>query len=49
MLDLSRLKETVVSHSPYLKQMLNSWQLRIIPQNWKDLATTILEVGPHLS
>ena len=52
-LDLRRFKAAVTSYginSPYVKQMLNSWatQNRIIPQDWKDLASAILEAGPQL-
>ena len=52
MLDLRRFEEAVIHsvHSLYFKQMLNSWatQNRIIPQDWKDLVTAILETGPLL-
>lgn len=53
MLDLKKFKETIVSYgmrSPFVKQMPNSWftQNRIIPQDWKDLATAVLEAGPQL-
>ena len=53
MLDLKRFKEAAISygkHPSYVKQMLNSWATQniIIPQDWKDLATAILEVGSHL-
>lgn len=48
-----RSVEDVVSnvmHSPYGKQILNSWatQNRITPQAWKDLVSVTLEVGPQL-
>lgn len=50
-LDLRRLKEAVISygmHSPLVNRILKSWatQNRFIPQDWKDLATAILEAGP---
>ena len=52
-LDLKRFKEAVILHailSPYINQMLNTWatQNRIIPQDWKDLATAISKSGPQL-
>ncbi|XP_052593228.1 torsin-1A-interacting protein 1 isoform X3 [Peromyscus californicus insignis] len=48
MLDLRRFKEAIVSygmHSPYVKQMLNSWSTynRIVPQDWRELAQAVLE------
>ena len=37
-------------YSPYVKQILNSWVThnRTVPQDWKNLAITILEAGPQL-
>ena len=37
-------------HSPFVKQMLNSWSVcnRIIPKDWIDLVKGVLEPGPHL-
>lgn len=51
MLDLRKFKQAVISYSMYLafvKQMLNSWttRKRIIPQDWKELITTVLEDVP---
>ena len=36
-------------HSPFVKQMLNSWATRnrIIPQGWKDIVAAVLEAGPQ--
>ena len=53
MLDLRRFKKVVVSysmHSPSVQQMLKSWPTcnRIIPQDWRDLVTAVLEPGPQL-
>lgn len=53
MLDLKRFKEAIVSygmHSPYVKQMLNSWSTynRIVPQDWRDLAQAVLEPSQRL-
>ncbi|KAL6040241.1 hypothetical protein STEG23_020317 [Scotinomys teguina] len=53
MLDLKRFKEAIVNygiHSPFVKQMLNSWSTcnRIVPQDWKDLVTAVLEPGAQL-
>ena len=50
-LDLKRFKKATVSygmHSPFVKQMLNSWTTwnRIISQDWKDLVTAVLEAAP---
>ena len=52
-LGLRRLKEATTSygmHSLFVKQMLNAWSAsrRIIPQDWRDLVTAILEPGPQL-
>lgn len=51
--DFKRFKEVVVLydiHSPYAKQMSNSWatQIRIFLQHLKELARAILEASPHL-
>ena len=46
MLDLRRFKEVRVSYaSRFVKQMLNLWSFsnRLIPQDWRDLVTDILE------
>ena len=53
MLDLKRFKEAMVAYgiqSPYVKQMLNNWPMQngIIPKDWKDLITAILEAGPQI-
>ena len=53
MLDLRRSKEAMLScgmHSPFVKQMLNSWSTcnRIIPKDWRDVVTAILGSGPQL-
>ncbi|XP_052568117.1 endogenous retrovirus group K member 10 Gag polyprotein-like [Peromyscus californicus insignis] len=53
MLDLRRFKEAIVSygmHSPYVKQMLNSWSAynRIVPQDWWELAQAVLEPSQRL-
>ena len=53
MSNLKRFKEMVISYgidSTFVKQMLNSWITwnRIIPQDWKDLVTAVLEAGPQL-
>ena len=46
-------EEVMVSYgmcSPFVKQVLNSWSTcnRIIPQDWRDLVTAVLEPGPQL-
>ena len=53
MLHLRRFKDTIISYSlqsSYVKQILNSWAIQntIIPPNWKDLATAILDAVPQL-
>lgn len=53
MLDLRRFKEAIVSygmHLPFKKWMLNlrATRNRILPQDWKDLFTAVLEAGLHL-
>lgn len=52
-LDWKRFKKAVIScgiHSPFVEQMLNSGATRnrIVPQDWKYLATAILEAGSQL-
>ena len=52
-LDLRRSMEALIPygmHSPYVKQVLNSWagHNRIILQEWKDLQNSILEAGLQL-
>lgn len=50
---LKRFKEAIDSygmHSPFVKQMLNSWTTwnRIIPGDLKDLIIAVLEADPQL-
>ena len=50
-LDLRRVKEATVLygiHSPFVKQLLNSWSTchQITPKDWLDMATAVLEAGP---
>ena len=37
-------------HSPFVKQMLNSWSVcnRIIPKDWIELVEGVLGPGPQL-
>ena len=37
-------------HTPFVKQMLNSWSVcnRIIPNDWIELVKAVLEPGPQL-
>ena len=53
MLDSRRFKEAIISYgmnSPFVKQMLNPWSPcnRIIPQDWRDLVTAVLEPSLQL-
>ena len=53
MIYLKRLEKSIVPHamhSPFVKQMLNSWSItnKIILQDWKDLVTVVLKPGPQL-
>lgn len=53
MLELRKFKQSVTNfgmHSPFVKEILTSRAIknRIIPQEWKDMAKTILEPVPHL-
>jgi hypothetical protein len=52
-LDLKKFKETVITyglHSPYVRKILNNWttQNHVIPKDWKDLMSAILEPVPQL-
>lgn len=51
--DLRHFKEDIISyrmHSPYVKEILSNGatQNRIIPQDWKDLVTAVLEASRQL-
>lgn len=53
MIDLRKFNEAIVKngmYSAFVQQMLNSCLVttRIVPQNWKNLVTTVLEPGPQL-
>lgn len=53
MLVLKRIKGAIVSYgmcSSFVEQILNSWatQKKIIPKDWKDLITALLESAPQL-
>jgi hypothetical protein len=52
LLDLRTFKESVINfgmHFPSVKQILTSWTIknRLIPQDWKDMARTILQPATH--
>ena len=52
LLDLRTFKESVINfgmHFPFVKQILTSWTIknRLIPQDWEDMARTILQPATH--
>ena len=52
LLELRKSKESVTNfgmHLPSVKQILTSWTIknRLIPQDWKDMARTILQPATH--
>ena len=53
LLELRKSKESVTNfgmHLPSVKQILTSWTIknRLIPQDWKDMARSILEPAANL-